>query len=388
MAFFTFTITNTLNSIAVTANPNAGLTTVDSLTDEIIVQPPTTINVGVASTITNVMMNTSGFINIPVPGPKGDTGNTGSQGPKGDTGATGSTGTVGPKGDIGDIGPKGDKGDQGDTGQFGGASFEYTFKTSTSPTFTGGLSLNNSVAPAADHLYVSRYDSLGEDLYNYLQTIDDSTSTIKGHIKLSSKTNMLIFGLYIINAVTYHAGVEGVYAAYFDVDVSWASPMNTVWTTGNTFVNNETVIATFARTGDKGDKGDQGEPGISADQSLNTTSTVTFAQLTVSEVTFATRVTSPITTNVATQVDTVNINEFDGIEFLFKIKDSGSMQISKMLVICDGSDIYVNEYGIVTNDGVLGEFTFGLYSGVLSAYFTPNSANNLTVTSVTTRISV
>jgi hypothetical protein len=101
-----------------------------------------------------------------------------------------------------------------------------------------------------------------------------------------------------------------------------------------------------------------------------------------------TTVTGPITTNVATQVDTVNISEFNGIEFLFKIKDGSAMQVSKMLVLYDGTDVYVNEYGILTNTGVLGEFTFGVFDGILSAYFTPSDGDSLTVTSVTTRISV
>lgn len=213
-------------------------------------------------------------------GPEGATGLTGPAGIQGPIGATGSTGPIGPQGPGGDpggatgatgqgttgatgaTGPRGLQGLNGSTGAtgltgatgaqggFGGASFEYTFNSDTSgsdPT-SGKLSFNNTFFDTATVLYIDDEQSGTYDIQSYLRTIDDSTSTLKGHFKVSNKLNPNLFVIFVINSITEVPGYFNVACTYVGGSVLQ-------------FLNNTPVIITFARTGDKGDLGATGATG-------------------------------------------------------------------------------------------------------------------------------
>ena len=161
----------------------------------------------------------------------------GAQGATGPTGAQGATGATGA---------------QGNDGNFGGATFEYQFSTNTSDSDPGAgkLKLNNSTVSSATVLYIDDTDggSTNTDIQAYLRTIDDSTSTIKGHFRISNKLNADDFALFTIPGLTEASG-------YFRVSCNHVSG------SASSFSNNEDVIITFARTGDKGSTGAQGATG-------------------------------------------------------------------------------------------------------------------------------
>jgi hypothetical protein len=226
-------------------------------------------------------------------GPAGPAGIQGPQGLKGDTGATGATGATGSQGPVGDTGPQGiqgvagtagpqgiqgvagpqgpvgatgntgatgAKGDKGDTGAFGGASFRYLFRDSIDATDPGVnyLKLNSSSPQLATGLYIDDEAYVNSitstDIQAFLRTIDDSTSSIKGHFKISSITNSNIFAFYVINAMEERNGWFEVSCTYLNGNL-----------TNNNFVLNEEINITFARTGDRGDvgaTGPQGLPGV------------------------------------------------------------------------------------------------------------------------------
>ena len=98
------------------------------------------------------------------------------------------------------------------------------------------------------NLYIDDEDDNGTDIQSFLTTIDDSTSTIKGHYRISNRLDASDFALFTISAVTENTG-------YFDVSSSYVSGSAT------SFSDGEDVIITFARTGDKGDTGAQGAQG-------------------------------------------------------------------------------------------------------------------------------
>jgi len=150
-------------------------------------------------------------------------------------------GPTGPRGLIGPTGPK------GDTGSFGGAVFKYNYLTNTTDSNpgSGNLKLNNPINSATE-LYISYYDFNGIDSSAYLQTIDDSTSAIKGHFKIEEYGNPDNFAYYSITGSHYH------HDTYFEVPIAWLSGSVTSW------VDGKDVNITFVRTGDKGDKGDTG----------------------------------------------------------------------------------------------------------------------------------
>ena len=175
-----------------------------------------------------------------IQGATGNTGPQGIQGEKGDTGDTGSTGPQGPQG------IQGVQGNTGATGAFGGATFDYTFDTSTvdSDPGAGKARFNNANISSATLLYIDDTDDGGTDVQAYLRTIDDSTSTIKGHFKVSNKTDPNDFALFTISAATEATGYHKVTCAYVSGSTSFSA--------------SEDIVLTFARTGDKGDTGPAG----------------------------------------------------------------------------------------------------------------------------------
>ena len=179
------------------------------------------------------------------------TGNTGAQGATGPTGAQGATGSTGAQGATGSGGATGAQGAQGNDGNFGGATFYYTFESNTTNANPGAgdLRLDNSTQNAATGIYICDTDEDGTDIASYLQTIDDSTSTIKGHVKITNKLDSSQFILFTISSLTDNTG-------YFDITVS---PVDSSAT--SPFSANEDILITFARTGVKGDTGAQGATG-------------------------------------------------------------------------------------------------------------------------------
>jgi len=142
-------------------------------------------------------------------------------------------------------------GSKGETGDFGGASFDYAFNTTITNTDpgTGFLKFNNSNLTLATNLYIDDEDDSSADIQQYLRTIDDSTSTIKGHFKVSIKADPSQFVIYTISSLVENAG-------YFDVTCSYIDGSTT------SFANNSDIIITFARTGDKGEIGFTGSQGV------------------------------------------------------------------------------------------------------------------------------
>jgi hypothetical protein len=183
----------------------------------------------------------SGLLSSTYVGNPGATGITGASGVNGSTGATGYTGATGAPGSTGA---------KGDTGNFGGAAFDYHYSTTTTNADPGSgyFRLNTTDLSAATNLYISDIDYLAENIYNFLVTIDDSTSAIKGHFSITNRNDATKSAMFAIT------GIHGHSASYFDVPISYLS--------GETSFSNDTdVIITFARSGDKGDTGAQGASG-------------------------------------------------------------------------------------------------------------------------------
>ena len=183
-------------------------------------------------------------------GATGPTGPTGAQGATGPTGPTGAQGATGPTGAQGATGPTGAQGATGPDGNFGGATFDYTFDTSTtdSDPGQGNLRFNNGTLSSATVMYIDDEDDGGNDIQAFLRTIDDSTSTIKGHVRISNRLNAADFTLFTISGTNTEA------TGYHKVSVSYVSG-------ATSFSTGEDIIVTFARTGTKGDTGATGAQG-------------------------------------------------------------------------------------------------------------------------------
>jgi hypothetical protein len=98
-------------------------------------------------------------------------------------------------------------------------------------------------------MYIDDTDTAATDIQSFLRTIDDSTSTIKGHFRISNRLDANDFALFTISSITENTG-------YFTVNCAFVSG------SAASFTNAEDIIITFARTGDKGDVGSQGPQGF------------------------------------------------------------------------------------------------------------------------------
>jgi hypothetical protein len=178
--------------------------------------------------------------------PRGPAGIQGAQGTQGLLGLQGSTGAglQGPQGTQGLLGL------QGAEGSFGGITFDYTFSTDTlnNDPGVGTLKFNNGTFSSATALFIDDRDDNFVDIQPFLRTIDDSTSPIKGHFKVTKKSQPEVFQIFTISALTEVTG-------YFNVTC--------VFVNGNgSFSDGEDITITFARTGDAGATGATGAQGL------------------------------------------------------------------------------------------------------------------------------
>ena len=132
------------------------------------------------------------------------------------------------------VGGGGAQGAQGVEGSFGGATFEYKFKTGTSDADPGAgkLGFNNGTLSSAGVLYIDDVDGGGTDIQAFIRTIDDSMSTIKGHVRVSNRLNADDFALFTIRGTNTEA------TGYHKVNVAFVSG-------ATSFSNNEDIIITL-----------------------------------------------------------------------------------------------------------------------------------------------
>ena len=105
-------------------------------------------------------------------------------------------------------------------------------------------------------MYIDDKDDNVVDIQPFLRTIDDSTSPIKGHFKVSEKDTPANFVIFTIASLTENSG-------YFSVTSSFVSG-----SVAN-FADAADIVITFARTGDIGPIGTQGLQGYDGIQGFD-----------------------------------------------------------------------------------------------------------------------
>ncbi len=124
----------------------------------------------------------------------------------------------------------------------------YTFSTLTAdadPT-AGLLRLDNATQNAATTIRVDLLDNLGATWTTVLDTFDDSTSTVKGQLKLVDLADGTKFLTFNVTAVASPSG-------YRNITVT-----NTGGSAASPFANGASLLLAFQRTGDQGAAGTDG----------------------------------------------------------------------------------------------------------------------------------
>ena len=143
-------------------------------------------------------------------------------------------------------GPRGEQGLQGASGAAGAdAGYGYTWNTDTaaSDPGTGQVKGNNATLASITALYISETDGDGASLASEIATWDDSTSAIRGKVKVSGSSGYLVFN------ITGGSTDNG----------SWVTLTGSVAASFGSISG--TVSVLYTPTGDKGDTGATGSTG-------------------------------------------------------------------------------------------------------------------------------
>lgn len=135
------------------------------------------------------------------------------------------------------------------SGVFGGAvAIPYTFSTTTtnSDPGSGNLRLNNATQTSATAIYADLLDALATDWTAVLDIFDDSTSTIKGMIRLVKADDISKWLIFDVTALVSPSG-------YREITVT-----NVAGSTASPFANADSIVLCFTPTGDKGTAGVSG----------------------------------------------------------------------------------------------------------------------------------
>jgi hypothetical protein len=126
-------------------------------------------------------------------------------------------------------------------------SFMYKFSSSTADDDpgVGYLKVNNANRALVTRINIDHQtnEATNPDISSWLGTLGDSDSIVKGHIKISLLNHPETFMLYAISGMTTPAGFVRVLTVGGYI------------THNGTIANNDYVVLSYARTGDKGDQG-------------------------------------------------------------------------------------------------------------------------------------
>ena len=155
-------------------------------------------------------------------GGQGPAGPQGAQGSMGQSGIQGPTGLQGLQGLRGITGPTGTKGLDGADGSISSQAFQYVFDSiigMAESVPSGNLRLNQANYHAyTTQIALSHIDAQSKEIKDFLQTIDDSTSQLKGIMKITKADDESVFIIIGVTEAprpvaglrTSHQVVEGV----------------------------------------------------------------------------------------------------------------------------------------------------------------------------------
>ena len=284
----------------------------------------------------------------------GGAGPSGPTGPSGPQGIAGPTGPSGPQGDTGPTGPSGPQGAAG-TGLAGAESFPFVFESNTiANPGPGKFRLNSNDLTLATRIYINSSTNDGININFFLGQYANISNSVLGQLYISSQSNPSLITVYnITNTVD-----RGFY---------WEYTIEHVMSyTGSIFPDAISRI-TFTRSGNQGATGPSG-PG--ANQELNTSSNVTFANVTVASTVEAQALglgsnsnisyNQFLSTTTATNAVFDTISRSDGfattVKYLIRVDSSTDFQSVEMTINYRDPNIYKTEHNLMTSSGELVTF--------------------------------
>lgn len=135
-------------------------------------------------------------------------------------------------------------GGTGAQGDKGGLRYNFSTTTTASDPGSGNFRFNNATIASVTAIYLDNATADAADLTSYIDTWDDSTSTVKGYLLVKSNANAdATYAVFTVSSVTNSTGYRTLAVAF----VAGTLPSNA-----------EECVLEFIRTGDKGDTGATG----------------------------------------------------------------------------------------------------------------------------------
>jgi hypothetical protein len=78
-------------------------------------------------------------------------------------------------------------------------------------------------------------------------------------------------------------------------------------------------------------------------------------------------------------IDSWSKTIYTSAKYIVQVMDSGNIHTQELMVIQNGTDVYISEYGIVTNNGELGVFDGSISGANVEITFTPTGATSMTI---------
>jgi hypothetical protein len=364
-------------------------------------------------------------------GPIGLTGATGASGPKGIDGTLGATGATGPTGPAGATGA-GATGAQGATGATGaagatgpagatGSSIEFKGAWSGATTYKIGdivnyigtpyiskVNNNLNVAPQgapnslANWLIVEGFfgpagatgaqgatgiqGATGAGFNNLTSTSSVEIGT--GNKTFTVNTDASASGFQVGSPVTAQAigspgnsfGIGGIIVAYSGTSLT-VSVISVVGS--GTYSNwNFVLVGRNGATGPTGATGPQGPAGATgpnADQSVNTTSNVTFASVNLGGVVNTSKLVGPVSGTTQIELDTWNVTQFQSAKYFVQTFDEDKVQVEEIVLVYANGSINISRYGQIVTGGTAGTFSADVVSSSARLLFTPPGAESMTI---------
>ena len=179
---------------------------------------------------------------------------------------------------------------------------KYTFSTTTSMADPGAgiLRYNHGTVASVTAIAIddTTADTGNPDIAAWITSWDDSTSTIKGQLRLVEPGTPANYAVFNVTALTDNSG--------------WVQLAVTHVDSNGTFGNTDSIRVTFSRVGDKGDTGSTGATGSGEGLELNFEDTTTDTDQGAGKVWYNNGTVSSATVFYIDDVDAnaVNINSF------------------------------------------------------------------------------
>lgn len=125
----------------------------------------------------------------------------------------------------------------------GALRWTYQDDTTMADPGAGNIRLNNATESSVTAIAIDDQTSQtgNPDLSDYVATWDDSTSSVKGNLKLTKTDDPTIFAIYAITALSEETGYTQLTVSYVDG--------------AGSFTDEDDLFVSFFRTGNKGDTG-------------------------------------------------------------------------------------------------------------------------------------